>query len=47
MVEGKHVFISILAALVAYTISAAVTIPIITHAEDFMRDLITAQLISQ
>lgn len=47
MVEGKHVFISILAALVAYAASATVMLPIITHAEDFMRDLITAQLASQ
>ncbi len=45
--EGKHVFISILAALVAYAASAAVMLPIATHAGDFLRDVVAAQLTSQ
>ena len=46
MIEGKHVFISILAALVAYTASAVAMLPLIMDAEDFIRDVVTAQLSS-
>ena len=45
--EGKHILISILAALVAYSVSAAVMIPIYLSAGDFLRDVVTAALINQ
>lgn len=44
MTEGKHVFISILAALVAYSAAAAAAAPLITHSADFLADVVTAQL---
>ena len=47
MIEGKHVFISILAALVAYAASAAVMLPMATHAGGFLRDVVAAQLTNQ
>ena len=47
VLEGKHVFISILAALVAYAATAAAMFPIITHAGEFLSDVVAAELISQ
>ena len=45
--EGRHVFISILAALIAYAAGAVAALPIIMRAGDFLSDLIAAQLSAQ